>query len=121
MSHFIRFPTAFGEMILAWITICWGLVLILPYDALAGTKTGMALTDLAPEFLWGLLAMVIGLVKFGFSYMGKWIRPMAIIGAVYWSSIATLYAMENLTAPALGMFVALATANLAVILFTEVD
>ncbi|MGA4519263.1 hypothetical protein ACPA0F_18555 [Solibacillus silvestris] len=79
------------------IAIWWGVVLILPFDTFSTAVPYRAMAEIASEFYWGLLMLLMGCSHLiGITYSLKKIeRASFLIATFVWIFIAAMFAFGS--------------------------
>ncbi len=83
---------------IGWMAIAWGLWLLSPFwDTFTSSPTFLAMAKVAPEDIWGALALALGLTVLGASCLGwKRVEIGALFGLTFgWGLVAVAYILGN--------------------------
>ena len=84
LKQLITCDTKLFELSHSFIAAAWGFILILPSDSFSTTKTFSVMSQIAPEFFWGLVPLLIVIVHLIF-IESKIVRKICIMAlALFW-------------------------------------
>lgn len=85
-------------MILGIYTTMWGLWLASPFwDVFTSARLYSKMDQLAPEWVWGVIAIGVGISVLLYANHKDTFRRGAAIGYIFWLINSTMYAMGDLT------------------------
>ncbi|MDQ3832244.1 MAG: hypothetical protein M3315_01145 [Actinomycetota bacterium] len=113
-------PRAFNpcsaELLSGAVLALCGVWLLLPFHSFASAVTFRGMSQVAPEWVWGLYLLLLGLTRLGAAFFGyaPARRLTAILAAVTWAFIATTFLLSNPRALACVMVVSFAAFDLGI-------
>lgn len=114
-----RFGPRLMEWFIAWMTACWGGVLLLPADTFAGPAYAIFLA-VAPEWWWGAAMLLLGAARIGALIVNgsrkditPWIRVVSAgCGFMVWVGITTSFALTGVISTWIAIYPSLAVAEI---------
>ena len=114
-----RFGPRFMEWFIAWVTGCWGGVLLLPVQTFVAPQW-VIFSAIGPEEWWGAIMLVLGITRIGALIVNgtrkeitPWIRVVSAgCGFMIWVLITTSFALTGVISTWLAIYPSLAFAEI---------
>lgn len=94
------------EVVLGVIALAWGLWMLPGWDAFEGSTAYCFLSSLAPDWVWGLAAIGLGLFKIRVAtkrrHRGE--RLATMLGTAWWLTLTVGVALSTTAPPAIPVF-----------------
>lgn len=114
-----RFGPRFMEWFIAWVTACWGGVLLLPVQTFVAPQW-VIFSAIGPEEWWGAIMLLLGITRIGALIVNgtrkeitPWIRVISAgCGFMIWVLITTIFALTGVISTWLAIYPSLAFAEI---------